>query len=92
MKLKIGFFGSLAIAFIVLKLCKVVDWSWWAVLSPIWGIMLLSVILITVVELSEKKLKKHEEEKEANRRRNSNSKFERRLQEAMDASEKKRQA
>lgn len=24
------------IVFIVLKLCKVIDWSWWWVFSPIW--------------------------------------------------------
>lgn len=28
--------GLLLIAFIVLKLCKVIDWSWWWVLSPLW--------------------------------------------------------
>lgn len=31
----VGFFGLLAIVFIVLKLCKVIAWSWWLVLSPI---------------------------------------------------------
>ena len=30
----IGFTGLLQIAFIVLKLCGVIDWSWWLVLSP----------------------------------------------------------
>ena len=30
----IGFFGLLTIVFIVLKLCKIIDWSWWWVLSP----------------------------------------------------------
>jgi hypothetical protein len=33
----IGFFGLLGIVFIVLKLCKVVDWSWWWVTCPLWG-------------------------------------------------------
>lgn len=32
----IGFTGLLAIVFIILKLTKVIDWSWWWVLSPIW--------------------------------------------------------
>ena len=32
----IGFVGVLAIVFIVLKLCKVIDWSWLWVLAPIW--------------------------------------------------------
>ena len=31
-----GFPTLLTIAFIVLKLCNVVTWSWWWVLSPIW--------------------------------------------------------
>lgn len=32
----IGFAGLLAIAFIILKLCGVIAWSWIWVLSPIW--------------------------------------------------------
>lgn len=31
-----GFTGLLLIAFIVLKLCNVINWSWWLVLSPAW--------------------------------------------------------
>lgn len=47
----IGFTGMLAIAFIVLKLLEVIDWSWWWVLAPIWipvaiGIIGALVILI----------------------------------------------
>lgn len=30
----IGFMGVLQIVFIVLKLCKVINWSWWAVMLP----------------------------------------------------------
>ena len=32
----IGFAGVLQVAFIVLKLCKVIYWSWWWVLAPTW--------------------------------------------------------
>jgi len=32
----IGFSGLLTIAFIILKLCGVIDWSWLWVLSPLW--------------------------------------------------------
>lgn len=49
----VGFCGLLAVAFIVLKLCKVIDWSWWWVLAPIWipiGIV-MAVALICVVIL-----------------------------------------
>lgn len=43
----IGFTGLLTIAFIVLKLCKVIEWSWWWVLSPLW----ISVCLVVVIFL-----------------------------------------
>lgn len=31
----IGFVGLLQIVFIVLKLCGVIDWSWWLVMLPL---------------------------------------------------------
>lgn len=41
----VGFLGLLQIAFIVLKLCKVIGWSWVWVLSPTWiGILLIIVL------------------------------------------------
>lgn len=42
----IGFLGLLTIVFIVLKLCKVITWSWVWVLSPIWIPILLLVLFI----------------------------------------------
>lgn len=46
----IGFVGLLQIAFIVLKLCKVIKWSWLWVLSPLWisaaGIVLLIALAL----------------------------------------------
>jgi hypothetical protein len=47
----IGFCGLLAIAFIVLKLCNVIKWSWLWVLSPIWIPIAISVIVITILFL-----------------------------------------
>lgn len=44
----IGFVGALQIAFIVLKLIGVINWSWLWVLSPIW-ITTLMGILITII-------------------------------------------
>lgn len=44
----------LTIVFVVLKLCGVIDWSWWWVLSPIWislGLTLVIVIVVFVVSL-----------------------------------------
>lgn len=40
----IGFTGLLTIAFVILKLCNVIKWSWWWVLSPIWISALLVVL------------------------------------------------
>jgi hypothetical protein len=31
-----GFLSVMALVFIVLKLCKVITWSWWWVLAPLW--------------------------------------------------------
>lgn len=48
----IGFTGALQIAFIVLKLCKVINWSWIWVLAPTWiGLILLTIAAICVVLL-----------------------------------------
>lgn len=42
----IGFFGLLQLIFIVLKLCGVIHWTWFWVLSPIWLEVLLVVIIV----------------------------------------------
>lgn len=37
------------IVFIILKLCKLIDWSWWAVLIPFWvslGLLTIQSIVI----------------------------------------------
>lgn len=65
----IGFTSLLLIAFIVLKLCNVITWSWFWVLSPFWipcAIVLLLYGTIGVIKFSEarrrkKVLKKHSE-------------------------------
>ena len=44
----IGFIGMLTISFIVLKLCKVIDWDWVWVLSPLWIIMLLVIVVVVI--------------------------------------------
>jgi len=40
--------GLLGVVFVTLKLCGVIDWSWWWVLAPFWGGIAL-VLLILVV-------------------------------------------
>lgn len=47
----IGFSGLLTITFIVLKLTKYINWSWWWVLSPLW-ISTLIVIIFLLLYLS----------------------------------------
>ena len=34
----------LTVAFVVLKLCNVIAWSWWWVLSPIWIPIAITII------------------------------------------------
>lgn len=41
----IGFFGMLAIVFIACKITGFIDWSWWLVLLPIWGPLLLVLVI-----------------------------------------------
>lgn len=38
----------LTIAFIVLKLCKVITWSWIWVLSPIWIMLLIAIVIVII--------------------------------------------
>jgi hypothetical protein len=45
----IGFCGLLTVAFIVLKLCNVITWSWVWVLSPLWISLALSVVIALIV-------------------------------------------
>ena len=42
------FCDVLLIVFIVLKLCKVINWSWWWVLSPFWIPLGLAIILLLI--------------------------------------------
>lgn len=48
----IGFTGLLTIVFIILKLCGIITWSWWWVLSPLWISAILWVILVVIVLLA----------------------------------------
>jgi hypothetical protein len=50
----IGIGGLLLVAFVVLKLTKVITWSWWWVLSPAWigvAIGLVALIIVLIVTL-----------------------------------------
>ena len=41
----------LGVAFVILKLCKVINWSWVWVLAPFWIPLALSLIIILIVAL-----------------------------------------
>jgi hypothetical protein len=44
----IGVIGALGIAFVVLRLCGVIDWSWWLVTLPFWGGLALIVAVLAL--------------------------------------------
>ena len=41
-----SFSSVLFLIFLVLKLTNVIDWSWWWITAPLWGGILLWIILI----------------------------------------------
>lgn len=48
--------GLLQVALIVLKLCGVIDWSWWWILAPTWGayaLIVFTAILAIILEVME---------------------------------------
>ena len=61
----VGIVGLLFLVFLVLKLCKVIDWSWWWVTSPLWitagiGILiaLIGSIIVAIAQIRENKKNK----------------------------------
>lgn len=44
----IGLCGLLTIAFIVLKLCNVIAWSWVWVLAPLWIPAAIALVIIVI--------------------------------------------
>ncbi len=49
----IGLLDLLLVVFVVLKLCKVIAWSWWWVLAPLWiplAIGAVFALIITILE------------------------------------------
>ena len=45
----IGFVGLLTVAFVVLKLTKVIAWTWLWVLSPLWISLALTIAILIIV-------------------------------------------
>ena len=48
----LGLSSTLGIIFIVLKLCKVITWSWIWVVSPFWITLLLILIIAIIVGIA----------------------------------------
>ena len=46
-----SFFNLLFIVFLVLKLTKVINWSWWWVTAPLWGpiVFVLGVLALVFI-------------------------------------------
>lgn len=41
--------GAVFIVFLVLKLCNVIDWSWWWVTAPLWIPLVLILVVLVIV-------------------------------------------
>lgn len=51
----VPFLTLLALIFITLKLCDVIDWSWWWVTSPLWipaGVVTMLMTIATITALA----------------------------------------
>lgn len=46
----LGVFDVVGIVFITLKLLRVIDWSWWWVLSPLWASIVLIFIMLGILQ------------------------------------------
>jgi hypothetical protein len=55
----VGLGGLLFVAFLVLKLCGVIHWSWWWVTAPLWGglaiVLVIALIALAVYVIAAKK-------------------------------------
>ena len=49
--MQVGVLGILGCVFVTLKLCDVIDWSWWLVTLPFWGGVALGLIIFLVTFL-----------------------------------------
>jgi len=53
----LSFIQLLTLAFIILKLCGVIAWSWWWVWSPLWGTVIAIIIITVIIEIISTKTK-----------------------------------
>ena len=45
----IGVAGLMGVTFVVLKLCGVINWSWWWVTVPFWGGLVIAIAVLAVI-------------------------------------------
>ena len=43
----------LTVAFVILKLCNVIDWSWWWVSAPLWIPFIIGIVCLAIVTVLE---------------------------------------
>ncbi|MUG24755.1 hypothetical protein GNQ08_20515 [Paenibacillus macerans] len=48
----ISVIGLLGIAFVILKLCGVINWSWWWVTAPFWGGIAIVILIVLIYLIS----------------------------------------
>lgn len=86
----IGVAGLLGVAFVILKLTDVIDWSWWYVTLPFWGglvIVLGVLIIIGLIKLISIMVVRREKPKETYHKPytiKKQSAFQKRLEEMAD--------
>ena len=49
--MQVGVLGILGCIFVTLKLCDVIDWSWWLVTIPFWGGIVLGLMIFLITFL-----------------------------------------
>ena len=40
--------GLLGVVFVILKLCHVIEWSWWWVTAPFWGGLAIYIVILAI--------------------------------------------
>jgi len=49
MKVSVPIVPLLGVAFVILKLCNVIAWSWWWVLAPFWAPLAIAAVVCAVI-------------------------------------------
>lgn len=50
----VSFTGLLFLVFLTLKLCGVIDWSWWWVTAPLWVPLVVVVLVLLIFGMESK--------------------------------------